>query len=110
MNGFVVVRSPDLGLTISGGAILQNENICQEIGHAILKAFAQIEKSLQTDSQGDTASLSKLVSIGEACALLQVSASTIRRMIAKGKLSAVQTEGGHRRISLSNIEKLRAKL
>lgn len=48
----------------------------------------------------------ELVSIGEAGRLLGVSADTLRRWDAAGKLTAVRTIGGQRRFRRDEIEAL----
>lgn len=48
-----------------------------------------------------------LITVSEAAKLLGVSAATVRRMIERGVLRADRTEGGHRRILRSEVERLR---
>ena len=48
----------------------------------------------------------ELISIGEAGRLLGVSADTLRRWDAAGKLTAVRTIGGQRRFRRDEIEAL----
>lgn len=50
---------------------------------------------------------SDFVKVSEAAKLLGVSAATIRRMIERGALRADRTEGGHRLIPRSEVERLR---
>lgn len=49
----------------------------------------------------------KLIPIGEAAKILQVSVATLRRWEAQGKLSARRTLGKQRRYDLDVIEKIR---
>jgi excisionase family DNA binding protein len=48
----------------------------------------------------------RLISIGKASTLLDVSIQTLREWDTEGKLKAVRTEGGHRRYRLSDIQRL----
>lgn len=43
------------------------------------------------------------ISIGQACRLLGVSATTLRKWIADGRLEAVRTPGGHRRVTAASV-------
>lgn len=49
----------------------------------------------------------KLIPIGEAAKILQVSVATIRRWEAQGKLSSRRTLGKQRRYHLETIKKIR---
>ena len=49
----------------------------------------------------------KLIPIGEAAKILQVSVATIRRWEAQGKLSSSRTLGKQRRYHLETIKKIR---
>lgn len=53
--------------------------------------------------------MDKLLTLKETEELLNVSKSTLQRWDNKGKLSALRTEGGHRRYRLSDIEKIFGK-
>lgn len=49
------------------------------------------------------------MSLGAAVEALGVSASTVRRRIAEGHLSATRTQGGHRRLRRSDVERERRR-
>ena len=48
--------------------------------------------------------MEKLLTIKEACDMLNVSKSTLQRWDREGKFSAVRTAGGHRRYKQSEVE------
>lgn len=49
----------------------------------------------------------KLIPIGEAAKILQVSVATLRRWEAQGKLSSRRTLGKQRRYQIETIKKIR---
>lgn len=52
---------------------------------------------------------SKRVSTGEAGKLLGVDASQVRRYISEGRLPATRTPGGHARVRLADVQRLRER-
>lgn len=50
--------------------------------------------------------MDRLISIGKTAELLGTTTGNLRRWDAEGKLSAVRTQGGHRRYRLSDIQRL----
>ena len=47
----------------------------------------------------------KLLTVTEACKLLQIAPSTLRRADASGKIRVIRTPGGRRRIPMSEVTK-----
>ena len=47
--------------------------------------------------------------VDETAARLRVSVSTVRRYLAKGRLTGYRTDGGHRRIETASVERLWAE-
>ena len=50
-----------------------------------------------------------MVRIGAASRMLGVTVKTIRRWDKAGKIEVFRTQGGHRKIAMSEVEKLQSK-
>jgi excisionase family DNA binding protein len=62
----------------------------------------------QTESPGLKGGPSRWVTLGQACEILGVDESTLRRWADAGRLRVYRTPGGHRRFSLGNLEEMLA--
>jgi excisionase family DNA binding protein len=63
--------------------------------------------SAVTDDAPDTWTEEATMTLGEATRTLSVSASTVRRWTDGGRIRAVRTAGGHRRLVRADVERLR---
>lgn len=50
-----------------------------------------------------------MVRIGDASRMLGVTVKTVRRWDKAGKIEVFRTQGGHRRIAMSELEKLKSR-
>ena len=69
--------------------------------------LSDIEDSEDTTAEREAGQT--VVSTSEAARLLGVSNTTIQIMVERGELEAWRTRGGHRRISLESLERLKAQ-
>ena len=53
--------------------------------------------------------LQSMISLGEAARRLNVSPTTLQRLADAGTIDVVRTSGGHRRISLAEIQRYRSE-
>jgi len=71
-----------------------------------LAAQADIEPTSSRSKPREAHSEEPAVTLGEAARLLGISASTLRRWTEDGRVSAVRTNGGHRRFYVSELARL----
>lgn len=69
--------------------------------------LSDVEDSEDTTAEREAGQT--VVSTSEAARLLGVSNTTIQIMVERGELEAWRTRGGHRRISLESLERLKAQ-
>ncbi len=119
--GFIVFSVPDLGINLVenlpvGGKLSREYvvSLAASLGKTWIKssdrlrAFREAGKS-PPEPSSIKATLSERQDLGftppQAAKLLGVSVNTVRRMVDRGTLKAEVTDGGHRKISESEIRK-----
>lgn len=105
VQDYVVVSSPDFGFSLIGGSLTGSSanTTPRSIGLAVLQAYVKIEDKLKEGFSADLKT-GKTVTVGVAGSILGLSISSVRRLLASGKLQAVRTSGGHRRIYINSID------
>lgn len=114
IDGHLTASSLELGITISRR--FSEIRKAEEIGSLYLELISRIDQELgkRTARQERIPEPKKLkdliphedppvMSIREVALLMRVSADTVRRAVAAGRLPSYPTPGGHRRFSASDV-------
>jgi excisionase family DNA binding protein len=110
INNYFLISSPDFDLRISAGYLFAQTGTPEKvtthgIGKCVLKVFQEIQTRLDKGIKSVKTIYGALMGIGEVAQALGVSTSSVRRLIDCGKLEAVRTGGGHRRITAVSFKR-----
>jgi excisionase family DNA binding protein len=114
-NRYLVVRSPEFELQFANPELQVDRLNAEAIGRAILQAYDGVRRKVQEFEVAKTElprplrlrgrrPITDWMTVSDAARRLGVSTATIRRMVGRGTLEGVRTQGGHFRFKPEAVE------